>query len=41
MLTVWFVQRLRGEKRFATVPALQQQMTRDVENVKRILTSAH
>ena len=41
MLTVWFVQRLRGEKRFATVPALQQQMARDVENVKRILTSAH
>lgn len=38
-LAVWFVQRLRGEKRFATVPALQQQMTRDVENTKRILSS--
>jgi riboflavin kinase / FMN adenylyltransferase len=41
LLTVWFVQRLRGEKRFATVPALQQQMTKDVENARRILTSAH
>ena len=39
-LTASFVQRLRGEKRFATVPALQQQMTRDVENARRILTSA-
>jgi riboflavin kinase/FMN adenylyltransferase len=37
LLTVWFVQRLRGEKRFASVPALQQQMTRDVENARRIL----
>jgi len=37
LLTVWFVQRLRGEKRFATVPALQQQMARDVENARRIL----
>ena len=39
-LAVWFVQRLRGEKRFATVPALQQQITRDVENARRILSSA-
>lgn len=38
-LTVSFVQRLRGEKRFATVPALQQQMTRDVENARRILSA--
>jgi len=37
LLTVWFVQRLRGEKRFASVPALQQQMARDVENTRRIL----
>src|SRR5438105_8616551 len=37
LLTVWFVQRLRAEKRFASVPALQQQMSRDVENVRRIL----
>jgi riboflavin kinase / FMN adenylyltransferase len=40
VLTVWFVQRLRAEKRFATVPALQQQMARDVENAKRVLASA-
>jgi riboflavin kinase/FMN adenylyltransferase len=38
LITVWFVQRLRAEKRFATVPALQQQMARDVENARRILT---
>jgi len=37
LLTVWFVQRLRREKRFATVPALQQQMAKDVENARRIL----
>jgi riboflavin kinase / FMN adenylyltransferase len=37
LITVWFVQRLRAEKRFATVPALQQQMVRDVENARRIL----
>jgi len=37
LLTVSFVQRLRAEKRFATVPALQQQMARDVENARRIL----
>jgi riboflavin kinase/FMN adenylyltransferase len=40
IITVWFVQRLRAEKRFATVPALQEQMARDVENAKRILVSA-
>jgi riboflavin kinase / FMN adenylyltransferase len=39
LLTVWFVQRLRGEKRFASVPALQQQMARDVENARRILAA--
>ena len=37
LLTVWFVQRLRAEKRFASVPTLVQQMTRDVENTRRIL----
>jgi riboflavin kinase/FMN adenylyltransferase len=37
LITVWFVQRLRAEKRFATVPALQQQMARDVETARRIL----
>jgi riboflavin kinase/FMN adenylyltransferase len=37
LLTVWFVQRLRAEKRFASVAALQQQMTRDVDNARRIL----
>jgi len=37
LITLWFVQRLRAEKRFASVPALQQQMTRDVENARRIL----
>jgi riboflavin kinase/FMN adenylyltransferase len=37
LLTVWFVQRLRGEKRFASVAGLQQQMGRDVENARRIL----
>jgi riboflavin kinase/FMN adenylyltransferase len=37
LLTVWFVQRLRGERRFATVPALQKQMARDVERARRIL----
>ena len=36
-LTISFVQRLRGEKRFASLPALQQQIGRDVENAKRIL----
>jgi riboflavin kinase/FMN adenylyltransferase len=40
LLTVWFVQRLRGEKRFATVAALQQQMAKDVENTRRILKVA-
>jgi riboflavin kinase / FMN adenylyltransferase len=37
LLNVWFVQRLRAEKRFASVPALLQQMARDVENTRRIL----
>lgn len=36
-LTVWFVQRLRGEKRFASVTGLTTQMARDVENARRIL----
>lgn len=40
LLTVWCVQRLRAEKRFATVPALQQQMARDVEHARRILRGA-
>src|SRR5260370_13320448 len=39
LITVRFVQRLRAEKRFATVPALQQQMARDVENARRILAA--
>lgn len=37
LLTVWFAQRLRGERRFASVPGLQQQMSKDVENARRIL----
>ncbi len=37
LLTVFFVQRLRGEKRFASIPALLHQIGRDVENAKRIL----
>jgi riboflavin kinase/FMN adenylyltransferase len=37
LLTVSFVQRLRGEKRFASFPALQSAIARDVENAKRIL----
>ena len=37
LLNVWFVQRLRAEKRFASVPALLQQMAHDVENTRRIL----
>lgn len=37
LLTVSFVQRLRGEKRFASLPALQSAIARDVENAKRIL----
>lgn len=40
LVTVWVVQRLRGEKRFASVPSLQQQMARDVENARRILVPA-
>ncbi len=39
LITVRFVHRLRAEKRFATVPALQQQMARDVENARRILAA--
>ena len=38
-LAVSFVQRLRGERRFATVAALQQQMRRDVDKAKRVLGS--
>ena len=38
LLTVFFVQRLRGERRFASVTALQHQITRDVENARRILS---
>jgi len=38
-LAVSFVQRLRGERRFATVTALQQQMRRDVDKAKRVLGS--
>jgi riboflavin kinase/FMN adenylyltransferase len=37
LLTVAFVQRLRGEKRFTSLTALQQQIARDVEKAKRIL----
>lgn len=37
LITVWFAHRLRAEKRFASVPALQRQMARDVENTRRIL----
>jgi riboflavin kinase/FMN adenylyltransferase len=37
VLTVSFVQRLRAEKRFASLPGLTAQMGRDVENVQRIL----
>lgn len=37
LLTVFFVQRLRGERRFASVQGLVQQMHRDVENARRIL----
>ena len=38
-LAVSFVQRLRGERRFATVQALQQQMGKDVDKAKRVLSS--
>jgi riboflavin kinase/FMN adenylyltransferase len=41
LVTVWLVHRLRAEKKFATVPALQQQMARDVENARRILGIPH
>ena len=36
-LNMWVVQRLRGEKRFASVAGLTTQMARDVENARRIL----
>ena len=39
LMTVSFVQRLRGEKRFASAEALQQQIGRDVANAKRILSA--
>jgi riboflavin kinase / FMN adenylyltransferase len=38
-LALSFVQRLRGERRFATVAALQQQMAKDVEKARRVLSS--
>ncbi len=37
LLTVLFVQRLRGEKRFPSVAVLQQQIASDVESARRIL----
>jgi riboflavin kinase / FMN adenylyltransferase len=37
-MSVWFVQRLRGDRRFATPHALQAQMAKDVENAKRVLS---
>jgi riboflavin kinase/FMN adenylyltransferase len=37
LLSVSFVQRLRAEKRFASLPGLTAQMARDVENAQRIL----
>lgn len=37
-LCIWFVQRLRGDRRFATAQALQHQMARDVEKAKRVLS---
>jgi riboflavin kinase/FMN adenylyltransferase len=38
LVTVMFVQRLRGERRFAMVESLQEQMAKDVVNAKRLLT---
>ncbi len=38
LLKVFFVQRLRGERRFASVTALQQQISRDVETARRVLS---
>ncbi|HYM51681.1 MAG TPA: bifunctional riboflavin kinase/FAD synthetase [Candidatus Limnocylindrales bacterium] len=38
-MTVWFVQRLRGERRFATAQALQAQMARDVDKARRVLAT--
>ncbi len=37
LLTMSFVQRLRGERRFPSAAALQQQIARDVESARRIL----
>jgi len=37
LLTVSFVQRLRGERRFASAEALRQQIAKDVETARRIL----
>ena len=37
-LLVEFVARLRGEERFASVEALQEQMARDVADARRALT---
>lgn len=37
LMTVSFVQRLRGERRFASATALQEQIARDVESAQRIL----
>lgn len=36
-MNLWVVQRLRGEKRYASVAGLTAQMARDVENARRIL----
>lgn len=38
LLTVFFFQRLRGERRFASVTALQHQIARDVETARRVLS---
>lgn len=37
LLTVMFVQRLRGERRFAMVDSLRDQMAKDVANARRLL----
>jgi riboflavin kinase / FMN adenylyltransferase len=39
-LRIDFVRRLRGERRFATVEALVQQMSRDVEQTRRVLADS-
>jgi riboflavin kinase/FMN adenylyltransferase len=38
-LEVTFVHRLRGEKRFATVQALAEQIARDAAAARRVLTA--